>query len=167
MTCCLINFFGMNIFRVGVSATGSGKTLAFLLPAMIHINAQVSATSRSLVQSHLLPFSRVVSSRMRSFLEQCIEAPFINDGSLEQCIEARPSSRDMSLIATLLLPYAFPACCSLHTSIVYVTVCACMCGGRGVADNSNYESWQQAGSVGRCLTLSFLPPLLLQTHSLI
>jgi ATP-dependent RNA helicase DDX5/DBP2 len=26
---------------VGVSATGSGKTLAFLLPAMIHINAQV------------------------------------------------------------------------------------------------------------------------------
>ena len=27
---------------VGVSATGSGKTLAFLLPAMIHINAQVS-----------------------------------------------------------------------------------------------------------------------------
>lgn len=29
---------------VGVSATGSGKTLAFLLPAMIHINAQVSST---------------------------------------------------------------------------------------------------------------------------
>lgn len=28
---------------VGISATGSGKTLAFLLPAMIHINAQVSA----------------------------------------------------------------------------------------------------------------------------
>lgn len=27
---------------VGVSATGSGKTLAFLLPGMIHINAQVS-----------------------------------------------------------------------------------------------------------------------------
>lgn len=27
---------------VGISATGSGKTLAFLLPAMIHINAQVS-----------------------------------------------------------------------------------------------------------------------------
>ena len=26
---------------VGVSATGSGKTLAFLLPGMIHINAQV------------------------------------------------------------------------------------------------------------------------------
>ncbi|CAM9501481.1 unnamed protein product [Ectocarpus sp. 8 AP-2014] len=26
---------------VGISATGSGKTLAFLLPAMIHINAQV------------------------------------------------------------------------------------------------------------------------------
>ena len=29
---------------VGVSATGSGKTLAFLLPAMVHINAQVSAS---------------------------------------------------------------------------------------------------------------------------
>jgi ATP-dependent RNA helicase DDX5/DBP2 len=27
---------------VGISATGSGKTLAFLLPGMIHINAQVS-----------------------------------------------------------------------------------------------------------------------------
>eukprot|EP01041_Mallomonas_annulata_P001140 gene1140-2207_t len=27
---------------IGISATGSGKTLAFLLPAMIHINAQVS-----------------------------------------------------------------------------------------------------------------------------
>ena len=25
---------------IGISATGSGKTLAFLLPAMIHINAQ-------------------------------------------------------------------------------------------------------------------------------
>lgn len=31
---------GKNV--VGISATGSGKTLAFLLPAMIHINAQVS-----------------------------------------------------------------------------------------------------------------------------
>jgi ATP-dependent RNA helicase DDX5/DBP2 len=30
---------------VGISATGSGKTLAFLLPAMIHINAQVSQIS--------------------------------------------------------------------------------------------------------------------------
>ncbi len=28
---------------VGISATGSGKTLAFLLPAMIHINAQVQS----------------------------------------------------------------------------------------------------------------------------
>jgi len=27
---------------VGVSATGSGKTLSFLLPSMIHVNAQVS-----------------------------------------------------------------------------------------------------------------------------
>ena len=27
---------------VGISATGSGKTLSFLLPGMIHINAQVS-----------------------------------------------------------------------------------------------------------------------------
>jgi ATP-dependent RNA helicase DDX5/DBP2 len=31
---------------VGISATGSGKTLAFLLPAMIHINAQVSSVVR-------------------------------------------------------------------------------------------------------------------------
>ena len=30
---------------VGVSATGSGKTIAFALPAMIHINAYVSASS--------------------------------------------------------------------------------------------------------------------------
>jgi superfamily II DNA/RNA helicase len=30
---------------VGISATGSGKTLAFLLPAMIHINAQASIYS--------------------------------------------------------------------------------------------------------------------------
>jgi len=30
---------------VGISATGSGKTLAFLLPGMIHINAQVSKNS--------------------------------------------------------------------------------------------------------------------------
>jgi ATP-dependent RNA helicase DDX5/DBP2 len=30
---------------VGISATGSGKTLAFLLPAMIHINAQVQSCS--------------------------------------------------------------------------------------------------------------------------
>jgi ATP-dependent RNA helicase DDX5/DBP2 len=29
---------------IGISATGSGKTLAFLLPAMIHINAQVTFT---------------------------------------------------------------------------------------------------------------------------
>lgn len=29
---------------IGISATGSGKTLAFLLPAMIHINAQVPLT---------------------------------------------------------------------------------------------------------------------------
>ena len=35
------SFKGRN--TVGISATGSGKTLAFLLPAMIHINAQVSS----------------------------------------------------------------------------------------------------------------------------
>ncbi len=29
---------------IGISATGSGKTLAFLLPGMIHINAQVLFT---------------------------------------------------------------------------------------------------------------------------
>lgn len=28
---------------VGISATGSGKTLAFLLPAIVHINAQVGS----------------------------------------------------------------------------------------------------------------------------
>jgi ATP-dependent RNA helicase DDX5/DBP2 len=33
---------------VGISATGSGKTLAFLLPAMIHINAQVSQRRRGM-----------------------------------------------------------------------------------------------------------------------
>ena len=33
---------------VGISATGSGKTLAFLLPAMIHINAQVSFLHQSM-----------------------------------------------------------------------------------------------------------------------
>lgn len=32
---------------IGISATGSGKTLAFLLPAMIHINAQVHIFSFS------------------------------------------------------------------------------------------------------------------------
>lgn len=32
---------------IGISATGSGKTLAFLLPAMIHINAQVCRYSCS------------------------------------------------------------------------------------------------------------------------
>lgn len=32
---------------IGISATGSGKTLAFLLPAMIHINAQVQTFSFS------------------------------------------------------------------------------------------------------------------------
>lgn len=32
---------------IGISATGSGKTLAFLLPAMIHINAQVQKSSMS------------------------------------------------------------------------------------------------------------------------
>ena len=30
---------------IGISKTGSGKTLAFLLPAMIHINAQVGGSS--------------------------------------------------------------------------------------------------------------------------
>ena len=38
---------------VGVSATGSGKTLAFLLPGMIHINAQVSSHSRVFVQDNV------------------------------------------------------------------------------------------------------------------
>jgi len=39
---------------IGISATGSGKTLAFLLPAMIHINAQVcSSTSISSLSSSL------------------------------------------------------------------------------------------------------------------
>lgn len=34
---------------IGISATGSGKTLAFLLPAMIHINAQVIYTLQVLL----------------------------------------------------------------------------------------------------------------------
>ena len=34
---------------VGISATGSGKTLAFLLPAMIHINAQVRRAISTIV----------------------------------------------------------------------------------------------------------------------
>jgi len=38
---------------VGVSATGSGKTLAFLLPAMIHINAQVRLCSRVICNAML------------------------------------------------------------------------------------------------------------------
>ena len=44
---------------VGVSATGSGKTLAFLLPAMIHINAQVREKLKEVV--------RVVSIRNGGF----------------------------------------------------------------------------------------------------
>lgn len=39
---------------VGISATGSGKTLAFLLPAMIHINAQVSIVDSSFLLLLLL-----------------------------------------------------------------------------------------------------------------
>lgn len=51
---------------VGVSATGSGKTLAFLLPAMIHINAQVRTAWVAVGLSHLcrspafLSFARVI-----------------------------------------------------------------------------------------------------------
>ncbi|GMF19649.1 unnamed protein product [Phytophthora lilii] len=33
---------------VGISATGSGKTLAFLLPAIVHINAQVRSLKQTL-----------------------------------------------------------------------------------------------------------------------
>ena len=39
---------------IGISATGSGKTLAFLLPAMIHINAQVHTLYHSFVLPLLL-----------------------------------------------------------------------------------------------------------------
>jgi ATP-dependent RNA helicase DDX5/DBP2 len=42
---------------VGVSATGSGKTLAFLLPAMIHINAQVRLTRRFFQKCHAAELS--------------------------------------------------------------------------------------------------------------
>lgn len=38
---------------VGISATGSGKTLAFLLPAMIHINAQVRNEIYILICIHI------------------------------------------------------------------------------------------------------------------
>ena len=37
---------------VGISATGSGKTLSFLLPGMIHINAQVSFVVRVILSSN-------------------------------------------------------------------------------------------------------------------
>mmetsp|Transcript_2296 Transcript_2296/g.3222 ORF Transcript_2296/g.3222 Transcript_2296/m.3222 type:complete len:209 (+) Transcript_2296:53-679(+) len=39
---------------VGISATGSGKTLAFLLPGMIHINAQVSENNLRTAQNDFL-----------------------------------------------------------------------------------------------------------------
>ncbi len=39
---------------IGISATGSGKTLAFLLPAMIHINAQVCLLFYSLFVMFIL-----------------------------------------------------------------------------------------------------------------
>jgi superfamily II DNA/RNA helicase len=38
---------------IGISATGSGKTLAFLLPGMIHINAQVITDTTMLLYQHL------------------------------------------------------------------------------------------------------------------
>jgi superfamily II DNA/RNA helicase len=41
---------------IGISATGSGKTLAFLLPAMIHINAQVFQKKYSLFMQQRLNF---------------------------------------------------------------------------------------------------------------
>ena len=40
---------------IGISATGSGKTLAFLLPAMIHINAQVYV--RRVISRHRIRWS--------------------------------------------------------------------------------------------------------------
>ena len=40
---------------IGISATGSGKTLAFLLPAMIHINAQVHV--RRVISRHRVRWS--------------------------------------------------------------------------------------------------------------
>jgi len=42
---------------IGISATGSGKTLAFLLPAMIHINAQVSVLSSREGKMHLFIYT--------------------------------------------------------------------------------------------------------------
>lgn len=47
---------------VGISATGSGKTLAFLLPGMIHINAQVSCWI----------FSGSLDACMRGYLDTCV-----------------------------------------------------------------------------------------------
>ncbi|KAE9318651.1 hypothetical protein PR003_g18184 [Phytophthora rubi] len=38
---------------VGISATGSGKTLAFLLPAIVHINAQVRSLQQTLFRGFL------------------------------------------------------------------------------------------------------------------
>lgn len=49
---------------IGISATGSGKTLAFLLPAMIHINAQVQIFSFSMFNFE--EYSNISSSRASS-----------------------------------------------------------------------------------------------------
>ncbi|CAM9496769.1 unnamed protein product [Discosporangium mesarthrocarpum] len=56
---------------VGISATGSGKTLAFLLPAMIHINAQVWHNP-SIV---FLPCGRATERGCLLLHEQVREAP--------------------------------------------------------------------------------------------
>jgi ATP-dependent RNA helicase DDX5/DBP2 len=50
---------------VGISATGSGKTLAFLLPGMIHINAQVRSVVSLGVRTVAPPFNQERSSFQR------------------------------------------------------------------------------------------------------
>jgi hypothetical protein len=42
---------------VAVAATGSGKTLAFLLPAMVHINAQVKSPYPEYSRANFYPWS--------------------------------------------------------------------------------------------------------------
>lgn len=68
---------------VGISATGSGKTLAFLLPAMIHINAQVW---HDFLYPPPPPFAPSLSSPTSSFQGNRAPSP-IQRGSNPACDE--------------------------------------------------------------------------------
>lgn len=58
---------------VGISATGSGKTLAFLLPAIVHINAQVCRNLQFSNLAHFDLFEAVFSFTLtkRLLLNAC------------------------------------------------------------------------------------------------